>query len=170
MAQNSDQFIQVTTSLPELIPPAQPAPRFLQKFEPRQKRVQISSASLLAGAHDGHIDCTLVYRSMYIKAFAKAMLSKTTVLRLSSSQWCSISLRGPRPFEGHPHIHLSLRRLITSAEDVVSLDCDLQYCVPAHSPQSSANPFDDSCLPPPAILLFIYSQSPRLSCVGESSA
>jgi len=62
------------------------------------------------GSHDGHIDCTLVYRSMYIKAFAKAMLSKTTVLRLSSSQWCSISLRGPRPFEDHPHIHLSLRR------------------------------------------------------------
>ncbi|MAD82060.1 MAG: hypothetical protein CL912_03775 [Deltaproteobacteria bacterium] len=47
---------------------------------------------------------------------------------------------------------------LASAEDVVGLDCDLQHRVPAHSPQSSANPFEDPCLPPPAILLFICSQ------------
>ena len=32
------------------------------------------------GSHNRHIDYTFVYRSTYIKAFAKTMLSKTMVL------------------------------------------------------------------------------------------
>jgi hypothetical protein len=102
-----------------------------------------------------------------------------TLLRLPSKSWSSL----PSSYSPFPPQICQMSSIVNitrvqawrpyarlaSAEDIIGLDCDLQYCIPARSPQSSANPFEDSCLPPPAILLFIYSYLLYLSYIGKSN-